>query len=98
VRLAAVQDAYARLRSLAPAGVVEVSHIQRYWNPQCLPEVQRGEADAQEARQDFLRQWNVAAADGSISFEEFLDYYKDVSMVVERDQDFVEVVRRGWDL
>lgn len=98
VRQAVVRDAYSKLEKLAPGGFVEVAHIQRNWNPGCHPEVQRGELTESDAMMDFLGQWDVVSADGVISYEEFLDYYRDVSMVVENDEVFLEIVRCGWDL
>jgi len=98
VRLATVQDAYEKLRGYSPGGVVEVGVIQRAWRPQCHPAVQSGEMTEAEAIDDFLRQWQLESADGTVPWQEFLQYYRDVSMAVEQDDVFVEIVRRGWDL
>merc|ERR1712070_502466 len=97
-RVEVVQDAYARLSQLAAGGWVNITDIQRHWHPQCYPEVQSGQMSANEAHEDFLRQWEVLSADGAVSYDEFLDYYRDVSMAVEKNSTFVEIVRRAWDL
>jgi len=98
VRTGVVHDAYAKLQGLAVGGLVEADFLQRHWNPGCHPDVQQGKITRSEAMQDFLRQWDIASADGIVSYEVFLDYYKDVSIAVESDDIFVEIVRAGWGL
>lgn len=98
VRGAVVRDAYAKLRSKAPGNLVEVAHLQRLWDPKCHPDVQSGAMSASDARDEFMRQWDIADADGLVSYEEFLDYYQDVSMAVDSNELFVEIVRRAWGL
>jgi len=98
VRGGVVRDAYAKLRANAPGQLVEVMHLQRAWDPQSHPEVHSGRMSVDEAREEFMRQWDVSHADALVSYEEFLDYYQDVSMAVECNEVFVELVRRGWGL
>lgn len=97
-RLEVVQDAYAKLTKVAAGGWVNITDIQNHWNPECYPEVQTGELSLAEAHMDFMRQWVVLSADGSVSYDEFLDYYRDVSMAIEKNSTFVEIVRKAWDL
>jgi len=98
IRGSVVRDAYAKLRDGAAGKLVEVPDLQRHWRPKCHPDVQKGLMTESEAMDEFLRQWDVASADGLVSWEEFLDYYQDVSMAVESNEVFVEIVRRGWGL
>jgi len=98
VRIGAVRDAYDKLRKVANAGHVEVTDIQRHWNARCHPDVQCGRMSESDARVDFFNQWEVTSADGSVSYEDFLAYYRDLSMAVEKDDLFVEIVRSAWRL
>jgi hypothetical protein len=98
VRLQALRDAYKKLSGKAKGAMVNITDIQEHWSPSCYPEVQSGEWPESEAYQDFLRQWEVHSADGSVSPADFLDYYRDVSMAIESNAVFVEMVRRAWDL
>lgn len=98
VRITVVQDAYAKLQDKANGGFVEVCDLQRNWRPRCHPEVQAGAITSVEAMEEFLNQWDVASSDGVISYGEFLDYYRDVSMAVEQGEIFVDIVRKAWDL
>lgn len=98
IRVRAVKDAYLKLQASSAGGFVTVSDVTRTWNPGCYPEVQKGTMLVSEARQDFLVQWDIASADGLVPYEVFVDYYQDVSMAVESDDHFVEIVRLAWDL
>mmetsp|Transcript_63506 Transcript_63506/g.112967 ORF Transcript_63506/g.112967 Transcript_63506/m.112967 type:complete len:537 (+) Transcript_63506:54-1664(+) len=98
LRREAIEDAYKKLQAHAISGVVEIAHLQRYWRPRSHPQVQSGEIMESEAWEDFLKQWDIAHADGLVSWQEFLDYYRDVSLAVKDDELFVELVRKAWDL
>ncbi|CAE8606324.1 unnamed protein product [Polarella glacialis] len=98
LRLETVRDAYTMLQDKALGRIVEVSHIRRLYRPESHPEVQTGSITEVEAQEDFLLQWDVESADGSISWNEFLDYYRDVSLATETDDIFVELVRSAWGL
>lgn len=98
LREGVVRDAYRKLQAFAAGGVVEIPDLQRHWNPRSHPEFQQGSVSTVEAYEDFMRQWEVASADGIVTAEEFMDYYRDVSMAVEDTELFVEIVRAGWDL
>mmetsp|Transcript_105798 Transcript_105798/g.183929 ORF Transcript_105798/g.183929 Transcript_105798/m.183929 type:complete len:514 (-) Transcript_105798:53-1594(-) len=98
LRVEVVKDAYAKLESKANGGIVEVSDLQRNWNPHCHPEVQKGAITEVEAQEDFLRMWDITSADAYVTWEEFLDYYRDVSVAVEANDVFCEIVRCAWDM
>lgn len=98
VRVTVVEDAYAKLQKLANGGSVEVRDLQQNWNPRCHPEVQSGAITEVEAVEEFLNQWDIASSDGMVSYDVFLDYYRDVSMAVEQGEVFVDIVRKAWDL
>eukprot|EP00931_Biecheleriopsis_adriatica_P055623 TRINITY_DN32931_c0_g1_i1.p1 TRINITY_DN32931_c0_g1~~TRINITY_DN32931_c0_g1_i1.p1 ORF type:complete len:499 (+),score=95.39 TRINITY_DN32931_c0_g1_i1:74-1498(+) len=97
-RMFVVKSAYQKLQDSVPAGVVDISHIQRYFRPNCHPEVQAGSLSPSEAREDFLGQWDVAHHDGLISWQDFVEYYQDVSLAIEDDDFFVQLVTSAWAL
>merc|ERR1712070_352429 len=97
-RITVVEDAYAKLQSIANAGYVEVRDLQQNWNPRCHPEVSAGIITHVEAMEEFLNQWDIACADGRVSYDDFLDYYRDVSMATEHGEIFVDIVRKAWNL
>ena len=48
--------------------------------------------------EEFLGQWKLTNSDGTVAWEEFLAYYSDVSLSIDNDVLFVELVRRTWRL
>lgn len=50
-----------------------------------------------EILEDFMKQWDKNR-DGQVSFEEFVDYYCDVSASIDRDEYFEEMMRNAWKL
>lgn len=97
-RLDSVRRAYRKLQTVASANYVDVKTLMEHWNPECSREVQDGTMDCKEACQEFIAQWDAANADGHISPEEFLRYYRDVSLCYEDGAEFVEMLRVAWDL
>lgn len=45
-----------------------------------------------------MRLWDTQVADGVVTFEEFLDYYKDVSASIDSDQYFEVMMKNAWKL
>lgn len=97
-RLDTVRRAYRRLCQASSGGFVNIETLMALWNPQCSREVCDGTMSKREAYQDFLSQWDAANADGHISPEEFLRYYRDVSMCYENTGEFVDMLKVAWDL
>lgn len=98
VRIEVVKDAYVKLQESAGGGTVNITDLTRNFDPMSYPEVRGEEFTETEALEDFLRQWDVINADGEVSWEEFLDYYRDVSLAIEQNCYFVELVRQTWNL
>jgi len=97
-RLDSVRRAYRKLQGVARARFVTVKTLMQHWNPESSREVRDGSMDHKEACQEFISQWEAANADGHISPEEFLRYYRDVSLCYEDGDEFVEMLKVAWDL
>jgi len=48
-----------------------------------------------EIFKDFLAGWNKKPED-SVSFDEFLEYYKDIGAVLDKDPHFEYLVKNSW--
>lgn len=62
------------------------------------PDVQQKRRSEVEILEEFLSEWDVKRADGVVVWDDFLDYYSDVSLAIDDDLIFVEMVRRTWRL
>jgi hypothetical protein len=48
--------------------------------------------------QEFLSQWDTLHKDGTVTFGEFCEYYKDVSASIDRDDYFIMMMQQAWKL
>ena len=48
--------------------------------------------------EDFMKQWDTLKKDGKVTFDEFLDYYRDVSASIDEDDYFELMIRNAWHL
>lgn len=97
-RLDVVRRAYRQLVRCSEGNFVTIDSLMAFWHPECTREMQAGTMEEKEVCQDFLSQWDADNADGHISPEEFLRYYRDVSMCYEDTSEFVTMVKIAWDL
>lgn len=97
-RLEVVRRAYRKLALMATDRSVTADDLIQHWNAKCSPEVQRGLMDEKEADADFLSQWVAVHANGHVSAEEFIEYYRDVSTTYDDSAEFVKMVIDAWDL
>lgn len=51
-----------------------------------------------EILEEFLGQWDTKKKDKSVTLEEFVDYYKDISASIDRDDYFEAMLRNAWKL
>lgn len=47
---------------------------------------------------EFMRLWDTQVADGIVTFDEFAEFFSDVSASVESDEIFAEIVKNPWRL
>eukprot|EP00435_Cladocopium_sp_Y103_P062316 s797_g23.t3 len=90
-RLEAVKDAWKKLEDSAIAAMVDITHLQRLFRAEAFPKAQDGSMSPDEAREEFLRQWELDHPEGRITWDAFKQYYEDVSLAVEDDELFVEL-------
>ena len=42
--------------------------------------------------------WETEKVDGIVTFEEFCDYYRDISAAVDTDEEFAAIMSSAWNL
>ena len=52
--------------------------------------------NATEILAEFTAQWDKFSKPGFVSFNEFEDYYWDVSATIDRDDHFEELIQNNW--
>ena len=47
---------------------------------------------------EFMRLWDTQVADGVVTFDEFLDYFRDVSASIDGDDYFSLMMKNSWKI
>ena len=78
------------------SGFVTVEEIADVYDVSANPDVQCGKKTIEEALKDFLGQWERGDKDGIVTYEEFEDYYKEISASIDGDDYFELMIRNAW--
>jgi Ca2+-binding EF-hand superfamily protein len=80
-------------------GFLTVEDLQGRYDVSKHPDVLEGRMTEEEALVDFAKQWDDEnAPDGKVTPKEFLEYYKDVSASIDRDDYFELMMRNAWHI
>lgn len=94
-----VQRAYQKLYVHTKTQQVTMDDLLENWNPQSHPGVRAGTLSEKDAYMEFTCQWHsMDHADGYVSPEAFMGYYRDVSIAVNDPEEFVTMVKLAWGL
>ncbi len=80
------------------SGEVTRKDIETAYDTSQHPQVISGEKKPEEVITEFMQQWETNKADGIVTREEFLEYYKDVSASVDNDDYFELMMRNAWHI
>ena len=96
-RIGIIRKAYEKL-DVNRDGQVRLDDIARLYDVSRHPDVLQGRREPKELYMDFMKQWDTQVADGIITFEEFLDYFTDVSASIDSDEYFAGMMKNAWKL
>ena len=85
-------------------GFVHIKKVTQLFNPENHPDVLTGKKSPEEVYQEFLDTFDGnhtylngdEALYGNVDIDEFCDYYDSISMMIEKDSDFENMVRGVW--
>jgi calcyphosin len=77
---------------------VKLEDIAKLYNVDAHPEVVSGAKNPEQVFIEFMSLWDTQKRDAIITFDEFCDYYTDISASIEDDGYFVEMMKRAWKL
>jgi len=78
------------------SGEVTADDLVDRYDVSANPDVRSGKKTKQEAMKEFMKQWDRQEADGIVFFDEFLDYYKEISAGIDEDDYFELMIRNAW--
>ena len=98
-RLALVEKAFG-VMDKDGSGVVQVNDISEVYDVSFNKDFQEGTKSREEVLEDFLDSFDGAKGnnDGQISFQEWKDYYSDLSMSVPSDEYFALMMKQVWGI
>lgn len=79
------------------SGVVSINDVQAVHNPDKSELVKMGKTTANAIFANLLRSYDDDA-DGSITRDEFIDYYREISPSIDTDEYFAEMMKNAWKL
>ena len=77
---------------------MNLEDIARLYDVSRHPDVINGLKEPKDLYLDFMSKWDTQVADGIITFEEFLDYFGDVSASIDSDEYFATMMKNAWKL
>jgi len=91
LRMKLIQDYYCQLRS--ENNKICFKSFEKLVNMNFHPEVIAFKKTSNEVKQEFLISWDCLKEDNLVLSENFIRYLKDISLCVENDEDFIQILR-----
>ncbi len=92
-----VRMAYDKL-DVNKDGLVKLDDIAQIYDASHHPEVINGKKTAMDVYREFMTQWDTQEKDGIVTFDEFVDYYTDISASIDDDEYFQLMIKQAWKL
>lgn len=96
-RLSYIRRAYDKL-DINKDGQVTLDDIARIYDVSQHPDVKDGKKTPEQAYREFMSMWDTQVADGIVTFDEFCDYFRDVSASIDTDDYFAFMMTQAWKL
>mmetsp|Transcript_41464 Transcript_41464/g.36835 ORF Transcript_41464/g.36835 Transcript_41464/m.36835 type:complete len:126 (-) Transcript_41464:303-680(-) len=80
------------------SGTITAADMRGIYNASAHPKVQKGEMTEDQVFVEFLQNFADFNKDGSISRQEWNDYYNAVSASIDNDDHYVQLMRVCWKL
>mmetsp|Transcript_33631 Transcript_33631/g.72907 ORF Transcript_33631/g.72907 Transcript_33631/m.72907 type:complete len:394 (-) Transcript_33631:301-1482(-) len=80
------------------SGIVDMKDILASFDVKHHPDVLQGNLKEDKALEHFLSQFDGIDKDGSVTFKEFVEYYKNISASIDDDDYFELMIRNAWHM
>lgn len=92
-----VRKAYDKL-DVNKDGLVKLDDIAKVYDASQHPDVIDGKKTPDQIFMEFMSMWDTQEKDGIVTFDEFCQYYGDVSASVDTDEYFAVMMQNAWKL
>ena len=96
-RITYIRKAYDKL-DVNNDGQVTLDDVAKLYDVSMHPDVMQGKKTPEEAYKEFMSMWDTQVADGIVTFDEFVDYFRDVSASIDTDEYFATMMTNAWKL
>ncbi len=72
--------------------------IAKLYDVSMHPDVVAKKMTPEDAYKEFMSMWDTQVADGIVTFDEFVDYFRDVSASIDTDEYFGVMMTSAWKL
>ncbi len=97
-REALILRAYHEKLDVNHDGQVTLADVASIYDASQHPEVAEGKKSEEDVFKEFMQKWDTQDKDGVVTADEFLDYFKDVSASIDRDDYFELMMKQAWKL
>eukprot|EP01065_Artemidia_motanka_P032700 TRINITY_DN39690_c0_g1_i1.p1 TRINITY_DN39690_c0_g1~~TRINITY_DN39690_c0_g1_i1.p1 ORF type:complete len:573 (+),score=206.27 TRINITY_DN39690_c0_g1_i1:70-1719(+) len=95
-RVELVKLAYAKLDKTGD-GIVNMQDVSMAYDAEKHPEVLDGTKTVEEVMEEFVGDWDKDG-NGTITLDEFIEYYSDLSAGIDDDRYFELMIRNAWHI
>ena len=96
-RLALIRKAYDKL-DVNKDGQVKLDDIAQIYDVSQHPDVVQGKKEPMQVYKEFMSLWDTQVADGIVTFDEFCEYFRDVSASIDTDEYFAVMMQNSWKI
>ncbi len=96
-RKALIAEAY-KVVDVTGDGKVSIEDLIGTFNAKSHPDVASGKRKEEEIINDFMGQWDTLEKDGVVTPEEFEEYYKSMSCLIDSDDYFELMITNAWHI
>lgn len=79
-------------------GLVTLEDVANRYDVSFHPKFKSGEMSKNDILNEFMSQWDKTEADGKVTPDEFVEYYRDVSASIDDDDYFELMIRNAWHI
>jgi Ca2+-binding EF-hand superfamily protein len=96
-RKALIRKAFKKLDA-NKNGVIQLDDIKLFYNAKLNPEVTSGRKTEDQVLLEFLGGFDTIVKDGSVTYEEFEEYYNTISVSIDNDEYFQLMMANTWKI
>ncbi|VDI37019.1 Hypothetical predicted protein [Mytilus galloprovincialis] len=96
-RISIINEAFAKFDQTGD-GVITVEDLRGVYSVKRHPKYLNGEMTEDQILRTFLDVFDQGVKDGTVTKEEFTDYYSGVGANIDTDEDFVKMMKTAWEI